>query len=98
LEELVRQSDLIITGEGKMDEQTLSGKVIHGVAELSRKYGRPLVVLVGKNELSDEKTSFLGVRKVVALMDGKTQESEAFRHTYSLIKKRVKDEIIPFFL
>lgn len=98
LEELVMQSDLIITGEGKMDEQTLSGKVIHGVAELSRKYGRPLVVLVGKNELSDEKTSFLGVRKVVALMDGKTPESEAFRQTYSLIKKRVKDEIIPFFL
>jgi glycerate kinase len=81
-----------------MDEQTLSGKVVHGVAELSRKYDRPLVVLVGKNELSVEKTSFLGVRKVVALMDGKTPESEAFRNTYSLIKKRINDEIIPFFL
>ena len=98
LEELVRQSDLIITGEGKMDEQTLSGKVVHGVAELSRKYDKPLVVMVGKNELPPEKISLLGVTKVVALMDGKTSEKEALGSAYFLLKKRMAEEVIPFFL
>jgi glycerate 2-kinase len=98
LETLVQESDLIITGEGKMDEQTLSGKVVKGVADLSRKYGKPLIVIVGKNELSSEKTGTLGVHKVVSLLDGKTPESEAFQATYSLIKKRLADEVIPFFL
>lgn len=98
LDKLVRASDLIITGEGKMDEQTLSGKVVKGVADLTRHFNKPLVVIVGKNELSEKKISLLGVNKVVALIDGKTGEKEAFEHTYSLIKKRVAAEVIPFFL
>ena len=53
---------------------------------------------MGKNELSGEKTRELGVHKVVTLLDGKTTESEAFQATYSLIKKRMADEVIPFFL
>jgi glycerate 2-kinase len=98
LDTLVRQSDLIITGEGKMDEQTLSGKVVKGVADLARKYGKPLIVIAGKNELSPEKTSALGIHKAITLVDGQTTESEAFQTTYSLIKKRMMDEVNPFFL
>ena len=98
LETLVRGSDLIITGEGKMDEQTLSGKVVKGVADLSRKHSKHLIVVVGKNELSEDKTRALGVNKVVTLLDGKTAESDAFQNTYALIKKRIADEVIPFFL
>jgi glycerate 2-kinase len=98
LDALVRESDLIVTGEGKMDEQTLSGKVVKGVSDLARKYVEPLIVIAGRNELSPEKTRLLGVHKVVTLVDGQTTESEAFQSTYSLIKKRVMDEVNPFFL
>jgi glycerate 2-kinase len=98
LDALVRESDLIVTGEGKMDEQTLSGKVVKGVADLSRKYLKPLIVIAGKNELSSQETRLLGVHKVVTLVDGQTTESEAFQRTYALIKKRLMDEVNPFFL
>jgi glycerate kinase len=98
LDRLVKQSDVIFTGEGKMDEQTLSGKVVKGVAGLAKKHQKPLFVIVGKNELDLPKTSFLGVKKVAALMDEKTSESEAMRDAYSLIKRRMREEIIPFFL
>ncbi len=98
LEELVKQSDLVISGEGKMDEQTLSGKVVKGVADLSRKHDKPLIVIVGRNELAAAKTALLGVSRVVTLIDGETVEEEAFRNTYELIKKRLRDEVIPFFL
>ena len=98
LEKMIQESDIIITGEGKMDEQTLSGKVVKGVAELAERHRKPLFVIVGKNELDEGKSSLLKVRKVTTLMDGNTSEAEAMANTYSLIKKRMKEAIIPFLL
>jgi glycerate kinase len=98
LEELISSSDLVITGEGKMDEQTLSGKVVHGIAALAYSHRKPLIVIVGKNDLPGKKIDLLHVKKLVALLDGKTSETEAFQSTYALIKERVRDEVIPFFL
>ena len=88
----------MISGEGKMDEQTLSGKVIKGLADLARKHQKPLLVIVGKNELDAEKVKLMGIRKVIQLLNGKTSENEAFTTTYALIKKRMQEEVIPFFL
>lgn len=98
LEDLVRNSELVITGEGKMDEQTLSGKVVKGVADLSRKHSKPLIVIVGKNELAQEVIASLGISKVVNLMDSETTEKESFDRAFALIEKRVKEQIVPFFL
>ena len=98
LDELVKNCDLVITGEGKMDEQTLSGKVVKGVSDLSRTYKKPLVVIVGKNELPQAKTDLLGINKVVSLVDAKTSETDSFENAFTLIKKRVRDDVNPFFL
>ena len=35
-------ADLVITGEGRYESQTSSGKVVHGVTELARKQSIPL--------------------------------------------------------
>jgi glycerate kinase len=35
-----------------LDGQSLQGKVVDGVAALCRKHGKPLVLFVGKNELT----------------------------------------------
>lgn len=47
LEEAIGGADLVITGEGQVDGQTLFGKAVHGVAELAKKHGVPVVVLGG---------------------------------------------------
>lgn len=47
LPDAVRQADLILTGEGKSDEQTLYGKVAHYVAELGAKNHKPVILLSG---------------------------------------------------
>jgi len=98
LEEQVRDADVIITGEGKIDEQTLSGKVVKGIADLSGKYNKALYIIAGKNELSKENLRNLGALKVVTLVDANTSEQEAVKHAFRLIKQRVKEEIIPLFL
>jgi len=45
--ELLREADLVITGEGKIDSQSLRGKVICGVAKRSARAGVPVIAIVG---------------------------------------------------
>lgn len=45
--ERVRDADLVITGEGNMDEQSAAGKAPVGVARRAKRYGKPVVAVVG---------------------------------------------------
>jgi glycerate kinase len=47
LAEALEHADLVITGEGRADEQTLSGKAAMGVARLARTRSAPVVLLTG---------------------------------------------------
>ncbi|MDR1606667.1 MAG: glycerate kinase [Streptococcaceae bacterium] len=51
LEAAVASSDLILTGEGRLDAQSAQGKVVSGVAKLAKKHGKPCVALVGSRSL-----------------------------------------------
>lgn len=62
-EEKAKAADLIITGEGKMDSQSLMGKVPFGVA--SRCKGKRLIALVGANEASEEECAAMGIGEVI---------------------------------
>lgn len=48
MEEQAHKTDLIISGEGSVDGQTLHGKVVAGVAALAKRHEKPLVVLAGR--------------------------------------------------
>ena len=47
LAQAVEGADLVITGEGRFDAQTLRGKTPFGVARIARDAGVPVVVLAG---------------------------------------------------
>ncbi|VEC02060.1 Glycerate kinase [Cedecea lapagei] len=47
LEEQVRDATLVITGEGRIDSQSIHGKVPLGVAQLARRYGKPVIGIAG---------------------------------------------------
>lgn len=47
LDQLVRDADLVITGEGRMDSQTIHGKVPCGVARIAKRYQVPVVGIAG---------------------------------------------------
>ena len=46
-DELVSKADIVFTGEGKFDSQSLHGKVVIGVANRSQKYKTPVIVVTG---------------------------------------------------
>ncbi|MEA2082315.1 MAG: glycerate kinase [Elusimicrobiota bacterium] len=48
LEEYISSSDVVITGEGRVDKQTFSGKTVGYVARTAAKYGKTVVVFTGK--------------------------------------------------
>lgn len=50
LEERIAASDLVITGEGRLDSQTMYGKAPAEVARLAKKYGKPVAVVCGQCE------------------------------------------------
>lgn len=47
LEKFIREADLVITGEGRLDGQTSMGKAPVGVAQLAKRYHKPVVALAG---------------------------------------------------
>lgn len=50
LAERIEEADLVVTGEGHLDEHSFDGKVVGGVAELASEAGVPLLVVVGSAE------------------------------------------------
>ena len=62
-------ADLVVTGEGSLDEQTLNGKAPAGVAAAARTAGVPVVAVAGRNLLSDKQLTDAGVRNAYALTD-----------------------------
>ena len=50
LPEKIATADLVITGEGRFDEQSLTGKAVGTIAELAREVGTPLGIIAGSFE------------------------------------------------
>ncbi len=61
--------DLVITGEGSLDEQSLAGKAPIGVASAARAEGVPVVAVCGRNVLSEEVLHRAGITAAYALLD-----------------------------
>ena len=53
-EDIISNADYVISGEGKLDRQTLDGKVIDGVANYCTKLNKKLIIVVGISELKYE--------------------------------------------
>ena len=51
LEEKVQWADVVVTGEGSVDSQSLSGKIVGGIMELARKWNRPVEIFCGISSL-----------------------------------------------
>lgn len=47
LEKYIQDADIVVTGEGRLDEQTAMGKAPIGVARLAKKYGRTVIAFSG---------------------------------------------------
>lgn len=66
-EDLLENTDLIFTGEGKIDSQSLRGKVVIGIAERAKKKLVPVVAVVGAIGSDAEKAYDMGVSAIFSI-------------------------------
>ena len=86
LESSVKQADLIITSEGKLDQQSINGKLTVGVARLGKKYGIPVVGLAGAIEGPFETLYDEGFTGVFSIQSGPLSLEESQTMAAQLIQ------------
>jgi glycerate kinase len=79
-EQALAWADLVVTGEGKLDAQTLDGKLIHGVCRAAALAGVPVIALCGTLELTPAQLTDLGLRAAFSTMKKPQSLSEALNH------------------
>ena len=67
LEESVQWADLVITGEGSLDSQSLSGKVVSGVLNLASKYNKEVIIFCGVSKLVPEELGGIRCYSIASL-------------------------------
>ncbi|MGX7202471.1 glycerate kinase [Enterococcus plantarum] len=83
LEEAIRTADLVITGEGKMDNQSLQGKVPIGIGRIAKKYKVPVVAFVGSFTGDQQLFREEGISVIVPMVDRITTLEEAMNNAES---------------
>ena len=91
LSEIVSRSDLIITGEGSLDAQTLEGKAPAGVARLARHFGKPCIAFAGRVDPVARSLLLEHFAEITALADGTISEAEAIRRAPELLRARAAE-------
>jgi len=86
IEESMRSSVLVITGEGRIDRQTGCGKVPVGVARLAKKYGLPVIAIAGSIGEGTEDLYKCGIDAIVCTTDAPMKLSEAMIRAPELIE------------
>ncbi|WP_308389772.1 glycerate kinase [Acidithiobacillus sp. AMEEHan] len=76
LEQRIAAADLVVTGEGCVDEQTLHGKTVAGVLRLAQRQGRPVIILGGALQGAAETWRKLGATAIFSTVAAPLSESE----------------------
>lgn len=87
LREALRGAQLLITGEGRIDGQTVSGKTPMGVAQEARRAGVPTIAIAGSVGPGFEALHEHGIEAVFSLTDGPMTLEEAMEKAEALLAR-----------
>lgn len=76
---VIENADWIITGEGQLDNQTLSGKTINGVVNSATKKAIPVAAMCGSVSITVEQQQELGLDYVISIVRGVSTLQEAMK-------------------
>lgn len=79
----VAHSDWIITGEGQLDSQTLSGKTIQGVLTSAMKYGVSVAALCGSISLTEKESQNMGISYTDSVIENAKDFNDAMQNSRS---------------
>ncbi len=86
-ENTIRDADLIITGEGKIDETTLRGKTPLGIARMASRCNIPVIAIAGEVALTSDQIYNEGVDLLLSITNGPISETSAMAHAPELVRR-----------
>ncbi|CAD5377908.1 glycerate kinase II [Pseudomonas sp. OF001] len=91
LEQALIGADLVITGEGRIDLQTLHGKTPMGVAAIAKRHGVPVVALAGMLGEGYQQLYGHGIDAAFSLAPGPISLADALTEAPRLLRQRAAD-------
>lgn len=91
LSQLVADADLVITGEGKIDSQTIFGKTPIGVARTAKNHSIPVIAIAG-NAASDSNVVYEhGIDAVFSIVPGVVSLQKAFQNAEDYVERTARN-------
>lgn len=87
----LRNCDLLITGEGSLDEQSLFGKVVYELSTLCKSNQIPVFAVTGINSLSTSVLKKVGIGKVYQLKSNETSLDQSISDAKNILKIKAKE-------
>lgn len=84
---LAAAADLVVTGEGSLDQQSLHGKTPVGVARAARRLGVPVVAVCGRQALSPAELRAVGIDACWSLVDREPDARRCLREAPRLLEE-----------
>ena len=96
--ESVKDADIVLTGEGRLDGQTTMGKVPVGVAQYAKNYGKPVVALAGCITSDAISCNDFGIDAFFPIIDRPCTETEAMdKETTVANLRRTANQVMRLF-
>ena len=88
----IKNVDLVITGEGKIDDQTMFGKTISGTARYATKQKIPVIAFAGIIENID-KLKIPGISAFYSINTKEIPNDQSMANAYTLLQNKVEDVV-----
>jgi glycerate kinase len=91
LDKIASTSDLIITGEGRIDAQSKMGKVLSGVGRLGKKYSIPVIAIAGSISNDIDNLNDIGITSIFSIINEPMdlQRAMSLNQTTSMLKRTI---------
>jgi glycerate kinase len=90
LDNKIASADILITGEGRLDEQSFQGKVIGKLVDHARKHGTKLYAICGDSSMNIKDLNAMGVDRLVTLASLAGSKEEAMAHPDKFLSAAIK--------
>ncbi len=87
--DLIKDSDFVITGEGKFDIQTLEGKVVKGVIDKARKMSKPIGIVCGTSTFTEDELKKMEIT-VCQIKTESVSTEESINNAYKYLVEKTE--------
>ena len=98
LEENLKDADLVITGEGRIDNQSVNGKAPVGIALTAKKYNIPVIAIVGSSDKNLTDIYKNGIDLVLDIINEPMSLDKAIKNVKELLEFTGEKAIRAFYL